>query len=108
MQMGVKYDRIMDGFDGPFTKIAGLLPPPPAAVSGPATPAGYLISHPINNSFAMINRLLKAGAEVDWLKNTDKVRGQDLGTGAIWVPASAAARGGLDKGAQDPVGPRTA
>ena len=29
MQMGVQYDRILDGFDGPFTKINGLLPPPP-------------------------------------------------------------------------------
>ena len=60
MQMGVKFDRILDGFDGPFTKINGLLPPPPAAISGPATPAGYLISHQINNSFVLINRLLKA------------------------------------------------
>ena len=45
MQMGVEYDRILDGFDGPFTKINGLLPPPPGSVVGPANPAGYLISH---------------------------------------------------------------
>jgi hypothetical protein len=101
MQMGVKFDRILDGFDGPFTKINRLLAPPPAALSGPATPAGYLISHRINNSFVMMNRLLKAGADVYWLKNSDKVEGQDLGTGAIWVPASAAARGVLDKGAKE-------
>ena len=33
MQMGVKFDRILDGIDGalPLTKINGLLPPPPAA-----------------------------------------------------------------------------
>ncbi len=70
MQMGVKFDRILDGFDGPFTKIGyGLLPPPADAVSGPASPAGYLISHEINNSFKLINRLLKAKADVYWLKN---------------------------------------
>ena len=31
-QMGVKFDRILDGFDGPFAEVDGLLPPPPAAV----------------------------------------------------------------------------
>ena len=30
MQMGVQFDRVLDGFDGPFAKINGLLPPPPA------------------------------------------------------------------------------
>ena len=38
MQMGVQFDRILDGFDGPFAKITGLLPPPPASVSGPGEP----------------------------------------------------------------------
>ena len=88
MQMGVQYDRILDGFDGPFTKIDGLLEPPPASITGPASPAGYLISHRINNSFKLVNRLLKAKADVYWLgKDTD-----NLGAGAIWVPNSAAAR----------------
>src|SRR6266699_5952678 len=41
LQMGVKFDRIQDAFDGPFTKVSGLLPPPPATLSGPASPAGY-------------------------------------------------------------------
>ena len=45
MQMGVQYDRVLDGFDGPFTKIKGLLPPPAKSVVGPSNPAGYLISH---------------------------------------------------------------
>src|SRR5476649_59727 len=40
MQMGVKYDRVPDGFDGPFEKINGLLPPPASTVTGPASPAG--------------------------------------------------------------------
>ncbi|HEY0996959.1 MAG TPA: M14 metallopeptidase family protein, partial [Gemmatimonadaceae bacterium] len=63
-QMGVEFDRILDGFDGPFAKIEGLLPPPPTTVSGPATPAGYLVSHQVNNSFKLINWLLKANADV--------------------------------------------
>jgi hypothetical protein len=102
MQMGVKFDRVLDGFDGPFTKINGLLPAPPAAVSGPASGAGYLISHKINNSFIAINRLLKAGADVYWLKSGDS------GPGTIWVPSSAAAKSVLEKTAKDSGVPVTA
>ena len=93
LQMGIKFDRILDGFDGPFTKVEGLLHPTTEAIhapeNGPANPAGYLISHRINNSFILVNRLLKAGCEVYWLKRD----------GTIWVPASPAARAILEKGA---------
>jgi hypothetical protein len=98
-QMGVQFDRILDAFNGPFTKITGVLPAPPASVTGTGT-AGYLISHRINNSFVLINRLLKAGAEVYWLKRDEHADGQDLGTGTIWVPASSAARGVIEQTAK--------
>jgi hypothetical protein len=99
-QMGVQFDRILDGFDGPFTKINGLLPPPPQPVTGTGS-AGYLISHRINNSFKLTNRLLKAGCDVYWLKTEQKADGEDLGTGAIWVPASASAKPIVEKGAKE-------
>jgi hypothetical protein len=101
MQMGVQYDRILDGFDGPFEKINGLLPPPAMTVSGPANPAGYLVSHEINNSFILTNRLLKAGGDVYWLKKEQTVNGRNLGTGTLWVPASPAVRPILDKAAKE-------
>jgi hypothetical protein len=101
MQMGVEFDRVSDGFDGPFAKISELLPAPASSVMGPSNPAGYLISHRINNSFVLINRLLKANADVYWLKKQETADGQDLGTGAIWVPASAAARPVLERGAKE-------
>jgi hypothetical protein len=101
LQMGVEFDRVRDGFDGPFTKIDGLLPAPASSITGPSDPAGYLISHRINNSFVLINRLLKAGAEVYWLKKQETAGGWDLGTGAIWVPASAGARPVLERGAKE-------
>ena len=100
MQMGVQFDRILDGFDTPaasFAKIDGLLPPPAAVVSGPASPAGYLISHRINNSFIVTNRLLKANCEVYWLKTEQP----GMGSGAIWVPASAQARAVLERGSKE-------
>jgi Zinc carboxypeptidase len=102
MQMGVQFDRILDGFDGPFQKLPYVpLPPPAATISGPASPAGYLISHRVNNSFKLMNRLLKANAEVYWMKDAIKVNDQDLGTGTIWVPASAAALPILRKAAAE-------
>jgi len=101
MQMGVQYDRVLDGFDGPFVKLNGLQKPMPRTVSGPSNPAGYLISHRSNYSFTLLNRLLKANAEVYWLKGEARAGGQDLGTGAIWVPASAAALPELRRGAAE-------
>src|SRR5580692_10560276 len=101
MQMGVEYDRVVDGFDGPFVKLKGLQKPMPRSVTGPANPAGYLISHRSNYSFTLVNRLLKANAEVYWLKGPAQAGGADLGTGAIWVPASAAVTPVLRQGASE-------
>ena len=101
MQMGVQFDRVMDDFNGPFQKMAmTAAEPAPGTISGPASPAGYLISHKVNNSFKLMNRLLKANAEVYWLKSASLVNGQDLGTGTIWVPASSAALPVIQAGAK--------
>lgn len=97
LQMGVKFDRILDGFDGPFARVTSLQESSPAAITGVANPAGYLISHRVNNSFRLVNRLLKAHCDVYWLGQ----RQSDLGTGAIWVPAAAAARPVLERGARE-------
>src|SRR6185369_4416788 len=88
-QMGVKFDRVMDGFDGPFEKIGfDMQKPMVAAVAGPAKPAGYLVSHKINDAFILMNRLLKANADVYWLNDEKTVDGKALGTGTLWIPAS--------------------
>jgi len=97
MQMGVEYDRILDGFDGPLQRLEVLQEPVPGAITGPPNPAGYLISHRINNSFILMNRLLKASADVYWVKTPL----ENLGTGAIWVPASSQALTVLQRGARE-------
>jgi hypothetical protein len=102
MQMGVEYDRILDDFGGPFTKLKfTMLPNDPGSIIGASNPAGYLISHRINNSFTLINRLLKNKSEVYWLQSALTADGQDLGTGPIWVPASSSALPVLQKGARE-------
>jgi hypothetical protein len=101
MQMGVEYDRIFDGIEGPFQQLTGLQEPSPGAIVSPPNPAGYVISHRVNNSFILVNRLLKAGARVYWLKNPVDAAGKNLGAGAIWVPASPAISPVLARGAHD-------
>jgi hypothetical protein len=102
MQMGVEYDRVMEAFDGPFTKLPFEMQPPlPGRITGATNPSGYLISHHINNSFVLVNRLIKNKADVYWLKSDLTADGQDLGTGTIWVPASSAALPVLEKGSRE-------
>jgi len=101
MQMGVQYDRLLDGFDGPFTPITGLLSPPAGSMVGASNPAGYLVSHRTNDQFTLVNRLLKANADVYWVGGEQGADGEQLGTGAIWVPASAAAQPILEKATKE-------
>jgi hypothetical protein len=84
-QMGVKFDRMLDSFDGPFERIEGLQKPRPGAVTG--TPgAGYVFSHALNDSFVAINRLLAAGEEVSWITS-----GESGGAFFVTVKPSTAA-----------------
>ena len=62
-QMGVQFDRILEGFDGPFEKIAGFAQPP--ARSFPTAGATmYEIDRRQNDAVVAVNRLLAAGIEV--------------------------------------------
>jgi hypothetical protein len=101
MQMGVEFDRIFDAFDGPFTKLDfSTQSPEPKSITGELNPAGYLVSHRTNNSFVLVNRLLKNKSDVYWLKDSTSASGADIGTGAIWIPASPSVRPILESGAR--------
>jgi hypothetical protein len=95
-QMGVGFDRILDGLDQRFTPVPDLLAPPPGRMVGQGA-AGWIVGHESNNSFILTNRLLKAGVSPAWLKQAITVDGEPLQHGAIWVPASAGAREIVDK-----------
>ena len=100
MQMGVEFDRILDPFDGPFVKLTDVLAPAPMRITGVEHPAGYLVSHRANDSFILTNRLLAAKCEVYWIAQGHSSEGEALGTGAIWVTDSPAARTILDTAAK--------
>ena len=86
-QMGVTFDRILDGFDGPFEPVSGLQQPPTGRVVQIAGAAGYILSHEVNDAFIAVNRLLKNGEEVYWLKTPLDVGGESYGPGAMYIPA---------------------
>ncbi len=90
-QMGVQFDRVLEAFDGPFERVpyGELQFPPRGGVSGQG--AGFVISHRVNNAFVLVNRLLKRGAEVYWLKHVPS-DAPAMGLGAIYVPDQPAAR----------------
>jgi len=103
-QMGVKFDRILDGFDGPFEKLTGLQKPAPGRVTDAAgAPAGntvgYVVAHHQNDAFIAINRVLKANEDVAFVG--DRSWQSADGTGAIFIAAKPTTKAVLDKAAAD-------
>jgi hypothetical protein len=85
-QMGVNFDRILDGFDGPFEILEDLATASEGEVANSGA-GGFLLSHRINDAFIAINRLLAGGDEVYWLKDPVETIGSSFGAGTIYIPA---------------------
>lgn len=96
-QMGVKFDRILDGFDGPFEKVSGLIKPAPGKVTNAAGAVGYLASHQVNDSFIATNRLLKDNEEVYWVKQAFTAGGKTHPAGTVFIPAKPSTQAKLQK-----------
>jgi hypothetical protein len=92
-QMGIGFDRLLDGFDGPFERVSGLAKPAAGKVTGTSA-AGYVMSHAVNDSFTAINRLLAAGEEVAWLTSGPSA-------GAFFISGKRSTREIVDKLAAD-------
>ncbi len=67
-QMGIRFDRILDGFDGPFVKLTDFARVPPGTLGAAPGAAGYYFTHQANDSFIAVNRLIAAGQDVRWLR----------------------------------------
>ena len=66
--MGVQFDRILDGFDGPFEELKDEVHPPPAKVLDAEDAVGFFLHIRTNDAFRAVNQLLAAGEEVRRLK----------------------------------------
>lgn len=92
-QMGVRFERILEGFDGPFERLPyGQLQVPLArrVESVPAV-AGFLVDHRTNDTSILVNRLLKAGMEA-YRWQTASAVGSAFSNGALYVPDRGEAR----------------
>lgn len=106
LQMGVEFDRVLDGFDGPFEPIAWTAETVAAAVTGPESPAGWLADH-VNDAFVAVNRVLAAGGRALWLEDAQEAPGASgsdgasFPAGAFYFPADAVDRETLEAWAEE-------
>lgn len=68
LQMGVDFDRYADDFNGPFVKLPFGQLIEPSSHAFPVSKVGYLLSSKVNDSYATVNGLLKAGIKVTRIK----------------------------------------
>ncbi|HEY5824925.1 MAG TPA: M14 metallopeptidase family protein, partial [Cyclobacteriaceae bacterium] len=99
-QMGVKLDRFLEDFTGPFEQVPyGELQNPKGSIDASSV-AGYILNAKTNNSFVAVNDLLKDGSEVYRLPQglADK---KNVPAGSFYVPASAKSKALLEKDAAE-------
>jgi hypothetical protein len=95
-QMGVRFDRVLEKFDGPFEALTGFATPPPVSLTDAST-TGYLVTHAQNDAFIIVNRLLKNGDEVYWVKGSVG----DEPAGGMFVPSRVQTAAVLKKAASE-------
>ncbi|MGH7653157.1 MAG: peptidase, partial [Gemmatimonadaceae bacterium] len=102
LQMGVHFDRILDGFDGPFVKLDPLKDRiSPTATTVATTGAGWTLSPKVNDSYHALARLWSAGADVYRLQRSATIGGKSYPAGTIYIPKSAKSTPVVDKSAKD-------
>ncbi len=94
-QMGVKFDRILEAFDGPFAEVKdwNVKPTPGTIAAGNA--AGYVISAQYNDAYPAAVRLLAAGEEVHRLQAPWQNGAQSAPAGSFYVTAKGSTRARL-------------
>lgn len=100
LQMGVKFDRILEGFEAPTERLTDEVAPPAGRIEGSGR-AGWLIDHAPLNGFILTNRLLKAGQPVFWQTATTRIGRTELAPGALWIPASDVSRALVEQAVAD-------
>jgi hypothetical protein len=88
MQMGVETIIVKKPFEAELAKLQQIVLPP-GKISG--TGSRYILDHQPNNSLVAVNRLLKKGHEISWLKGEVNVNGKPYVPGAIVVEGSGLA-----------------
>ncbi len=97
IQMGVEFDRILVGFDGPFEVIDTWNAEPLAGTVTDADGAtGFVFSHEVNDAFTAINRLQASDHEVYWLTQPVTAEGTTHAAGSFYVRSRRGTAAQLD------------
>ncbi len=101
-QMGVQFDRILEGFTGLFEKInAWNIKPLAGKITMTDGAAGFVTSRAVNNSFIAVNRLLGANEDAYWLMTPMTVNGKTHPAGTFYISSKNTTKAALDKIAAD-------
>ena len=94
-QMGVKFDRIMDGFEGPFEKnpTGQIIKLSGAAVKNSS--AGYVLDARANQSYKAVNNLINGGVDVYRISNV--ANESVYSNGSFYIASNAKAKLIIDK-----------
>src|SRR5262249_26148678 len=98
---GVTFDRILDGFDGPFEKIPDLAPMPQGKVTAAPRGGVYVIDARVNDAFVAVNRLLKAKQSVSRATAPFTIDATSYAAGSFRVRATPGSTPILEKAAAD-------
>ena len=96
-QMGVRFDRILEGFDGPLEKIESFAVVPDGRVTRLTNTEGFFLGHAANDSFIGVNRLLAGNEEVYWLREPVEANGRNYPAGTMYIRAGARTEARLEE-----------
>ncbi|MBL0940009.1 MAG: peptidase [Gemmatimonadaceae bacterium] len=88
-QMGVQFERVLDGLTGPFEKVNGISAIPAGTVA--KGKAGYFIHAQVNDGNTVANRLQKAGVKASRIPTEFKDGSTTWPAGSWFIPAGGAA-----------------
>ncbi|MEO7962925.1 MAG: M14 metallopeptidase family protein, partial [Gemmatimonadaceae bacterium] len=100
-QMGVKFDRLLDGFECPCETIKDMAVVPAGTVADAGGAKGYIVDPQANDAFVVVNRALKSGASVYRLTNSLALGGRSHPAGAFYIQATSASKAIVEKGAKE-------
>ena len=92
MLMGVDTVLVDEPFSAPLRRVESEVTPPTGRVTGSAST--YVLPHSVNASFVAMNRLLRAGADVQWAEDELAIGDDVEAPGAILVS-------GVDRASMD-------
>jgi hypothetical protein len=84
-QMGVKFDRVVEGFDGPFEELKDEVKPPAARVFTVQGDRGFFLDCRMNDAFRAVNRLLASGESVSRLTKAFEGTGTTFHMGSFFI-----------------------